>query len=522
MTAFDLSGLLRQGGLLAYAHPIIAAKVAKDMLKAFVSEQEAFNTIEKMKNSALWQFSQNVGLEITTNDRGLNSQEEVLQGRWAEMIPGIANSERAYITVLNGLRFGLFEQMVDKLGKGGEVTVGEGKMIAKYINTATGRGDFGSIPIIGKTLKSYSKLLSLVFFAPRYVWSRVEYAIRAGGLLLPGGSKRVKVALAKEYARSLAGSALMTALTMAFGHWWADDEDEEPTLELDPRSADFMKVKIGESRIDVWSGMLQPTVYITRFLRGEYMNSQGEIKSLTHEDGKKGPYDKTRWDLTLAFMRTKASPAFGAAITASNDMTDVVGKKHTPTSLVVGLFTPLSLKDIIENMKEHGFSQGSAMSVLSLMGAGIQTYGPRTEYKDAKPEKQKELFQKALKRVKWDDKPLPYADMLAPKQIKEYELAKENHAGRKLATLTDAEPIRDKKYSKDWGMKADEKFKEKHDKWQKSRDKALEELKGFSDEEKLKTFEIYWHRQKDEGGKGGIYSDSYWARYKRLKKMIGK
>jgi len=156
---------------------------------------------------------------------------------------------------------------------------------------------------------------------------------------------------------------------------------------------------------------------------------------------------------------------------------------------------------------------------LSILGVGTNTYGPNTRYSNAKPEERKDLFNKALKRVKWNDDALPYADKLNSAQLKDYKLAKKNHAGKKLVALTDMKPKNDSDNKKQWGNKAYEKYQEDYAAWQKSQDKSLKELEGFSNKEKLKAFEDYWIRPKDQGGKGGTYSDAYWSRYRSLKKI---
>ncbi len=57
-----------------------------------------------------------------------------LQSIFAKLVPGVAASGRAYTTFLNNLRFALFKVMVNNLGRTGQVTLDEGKVIARFIN----------------------------------------------------------------------------------------------------------------------------------------------------------------------------------------------------------------------------------------------------------------------------------------------------------------------------------------------------------------------------------------------------
>jgi hypothetical protein len=263
---------------------------------------------------------------------------------------------------------------------------------------------------------------------------------------------------------------------MALAYLSADDEDEYPTLETDPRSSDFMKIKIGETRIDPLAGLQQVMVFSSRIATGETKSISGKVKSLT---GGKGPYAQTRWDVTGRFLRTKLGPIPGAYVTTQDDMTDVVGRKHTMASLGGQLFLPLSIREVSESMKAQGYAKGTAISILALLGMGCGTYGPRTEYLAATPEERKGLFEKALKRIKWNDEPLAYSDQLTPYQLHEVDKAKQMHAGRKVYSLTSNDP--------------------------EDQAKAREELAGISSTEAMIAFRAYW---KNRGYNTERYSKS--------------
>lgn len=344
-TSFDLSAVLRQGGLIALAHPIRAVKNFPDMIRAFGSEraQHRINAeIMARPNAPLYKRA-----KLFLVDEGavsLSKMEEVYMSRWAEKLPGVGASQRAYTTFLNKLRADSFDAMAESLGRNGKVTLDESRAIANFVNIATGRGDVSLFPQAAVSLNT-------VFFAPRLVLSRFQFL---AGQPLYRGSMRTRGLIAKEYARFLAGAATIYALGMAAG----------ATVETDPTSPDFSKLKFGNTRLDMLAGLQQVSVFsareseaVKRFIKGEQKNpkygSGGEVLG--------------------RFLRTKLAPAPGAAVNVISGKS-VTGQQVTPRSVAADLVTPMSIGDIYRAMEEQGVPKGSALATLSLFGAGVQTY----------------------------------------------------------------------------------------------------------------------------------------------------
>jgi hypothetical protein len=470
MTSIDLSALFRQGGLAVYAHPKLAAQASKSMVKALLSKKGEFQAAEAIRNDPMGQFAITSGLAISEPEGKITKQEEAFMGRWAKKVPLVAASGRAYTTFLNNMRFLLFKSMVENVGKGGRVTQDEARVLTKYINAATGRADF-------KALNNFAASANTVFFAPRYVASRFQYLAMPFYLPFTKTSWRVKRAILSEYARTMTGAATFIGSLMALGYVSAGDDDE-PTMEFDPRSSDFLKIRMGETRLDPMAGLQQAMVLSARFWKGETKSLSGDIKSLTaevDEEGKekpRAPFARTRWSVVGQFLRTKLAPIPGAAVTVMNDWRDVVGKKHTPTSLAGQLFLPLSLREVRDSIEAQGYARGSVVSMLALFGMGVGTYGERTNYMDAKPFERTEIFRKDVKNAKWDDPALPYSDKLTAEQLAQWDRAKWLHAGRQLYNLTSAP------------TKGNEKM----------RTRAREALQGFPPADAMKAFNMYWFK----------------------------
>lgn len=349
MTAFDLSAVLRQGGFISLGHPIRALKAFPAMFRALASEKGEFELnkeIQSRPNADLYKSSK---LHLTDpDDSHLSKMEEAYMSRWAKKIPGVSHSERAYNGFLNRLRADSFDAMADSLGH--KPTPEEAKAIANFVNVATGRGN-----LAGAAGAAIS--LNTAFFAPRYVVSRFELL---AGQPLYHGTAATRIAVAKEYARFLGGIGVVYALSQAAG----------ATVEKDPRSSDFGKLKFGKLRVDPLSGLSQVSTLLARTTTGKSKTPNG-IKKIRGADLPFGQEDTAA--VAGRFLRSKLSPVLGAALDASSGKT-VTDQPVTPAQAFERLVIPLSFGDVYDAMKDQGIAKGTALGLLSLLGWGIQKY----------------------------------------------------------------------------------------------------------------------------------------------------
>ena len=504
MTSFDLSAVFRQGGIASLAHPRLAAAASREMLAALRRGDGEFNTMDKISKDKLYALAMRAGLSITTDSGKITRQEEAYMGRWAKWGIGkkgtkinelslkalffVAPSARAYTTFLNSMRFRVFKYMVSNLSAGGEVTIDEAKVIASYVNAATGRAELGKF-------NQAAANLNTVFFAPRYVASRFQY-LAMPFYLLPSTkvSGRVKKMIAMEYARHAMGLAAFLGLSVALASLLTDDEEEKPTVEFDPRSSDFMKLKIGDTRIDPMAGLSQTVTLIGQMATGQKKGLRGDIKDLYGENRKFG--DPDLWEVGTGFLRKKLAPIPGAIVDLRVGE-NVIGEKETVLSATTDLFVPLSFQEAGETMKARGLVGGAVVTALSLLGMGGGTYGPKTQYATADTAKREELFSKDLENVKWNDPDLAYKDFLTTAQLDKFNKQRE---GRKqsLVFSAAADPKR-----KDYN--SDETFKKSVE----ERDKALEAVikAGMGPKETQLLLIAYFKRNYGSAYevRGGVY-----------------
>ena len=376
-TSFDFSAVFRQGGFIALGHPVRAAKAIPDMLRAFSSEQKSAEINAKILNSENAPYYSKSGLFLGKIDssQALSQMEEAYMSRWAEKIPGVRASERAYVTFLNKLRADSFDTMAAALTKNGQPTLNQAKAISRYINVATGRG-------VG--IESAAAGLNTAFFAPRFVASRFQLMvfqpIWGGKRGEYEGTLAIREAIAWEYARYFIGLTTVAALGSAAGGDW----------ELVRRSSDFGNLRWGNTRIDLMSGLSQTIVLASRLQSGAMKSSAtGKIKPIK---GDKVPYGSSDTDAIIArFLRTKLSPTFGVPYDFYKGE-NVVGEKATFDTLIgkeegvsaLNIVTPLALADIYDAMKDQGVPAGTALGIVSVFGMGLQTYKPYKSKKRVK------------------------------------------------------------------------------------------------------------------------------------------
>lgn len=512
MTSFDLSAVFRQGGVASFAHPKLAAETSREMLRALWSQQVEFDIAEQMRNNPMYQFAITAGLSITEDEGKITRQEEAYMGRWTRhgigkegskinkvsrfALAPVAASARAYTTFLNGMRFRLFEYMVNNLGKGGQVTADEAKVIAQYVNVATGRADLGKL---NQTMAN----LNTVFFAPRYVASRFQYLAMPFYLPFSGkASYRVKKAIAMEYARYATGLAAFLGAAVVLGSLLFDDDDEKPTVELDPRSSDFGKIKIGETRIDPLSGFSQTVAFVSQVGSGKKKGLSGEIQHLRGEEHKYG--QPTTWDVMADFGRKKLAPIPSTGVNLFTGE-NVIGEKVTPLTAARGLFIPLSLSEVKETMQARGVPVGLAVGILSVLGMSGGTYGPKTKYANATESERAEQFAKDLKAMQWDSPDPAYSEFLTAEQYAQVQARREERK-QGLAYAALANPIHNKGQSD-----------ESYQKEVAERDKALESLKkaGWTAEQTRQLLIDYWKSNRER-------KESVADRLRRISRVLGK
>lgn len=360
MASADFSAPLRQGLVATISHPSKAAKALPEMFRQAFSQKQFDTWLSDLKESPDFKTMEDSGLYIADPDNlNLSAKEEAYMTNLAEKIPLIGRmvkgSERAYVAYLNKMRVDIFRQGTDVFEAQGRTLENSPELyegLAKYINNATGRGGLGP-------MQDAAPILNTAFFSPRLIASRINMLNPVFYTKLP---KEVRMMAIKDMAKVVAFGATILGLANTAG---AD-------VEKDPRSSDFGKIKVGNTRWDIWGGFQQYIRLYSQMMTGETKSTTGAIRKL---DGKSFPY-KTRLDQMASFFRGKLAPVPGTAVDLLAGK-NVVGEEIDPANKAYELFVPMIAQDIKDAAKEQGIKALFTVGVPSALGVGTSTFEPK-------------------------------------------------------------------------------------------------------------------------------------------------
>jgi hypothetical protein len=362
-TAYDIGALLNQGKMLL-GRPVIYGKAVAHMFRS-ISEKGEFRAQKEMEARDNFKNGNYKTAKLALTDPNavsLSKVEEDFQSRWANKIPGIKQSNRAYSSFLNRLRMDTFDAMLDSWFPGG-ASKKDMQDMAALVNDATGRGS------LGKTIEPAAPLLNRLFFAAKYQTARLS--IMTGyRLLKPGISWQVRKAIAAEYGRIILG------LSAYYGLLIAMQDDKDPRVGLNPLKKDtFLTIRYGDTR-------LNPVGPIKGWLANESQMAAGKKIDKDGKTMKLSPIQKQLQD--SSFVRSKFSPALGNFVdwrwgsTFSGEpfrmFPENVDQLMKGESVAPGAFTPMSVSNVYETLKAHRSAKGIALSILGVAGESENTY----------------------------------------------------------------------------------------------------------------------------------------------------
>jgi hypothetical protein len=235
--------------------------------------------------------------------------------------------------------------------------------VAKYVNEATGRGSLGGF-------ERSAVAMARVMFSPRFFTSRLQYL--AGHSLWDSPADARSVIL-KEYGRTAAGLAAYYAAQTMFLNMINEDEKKLPVIGTDPNSSDFLKIKLGNSRIDPLAGVQQMAVLTSRLVTGEITNSKGKSIPIRGEKVPFGGADAA--DVIGRFARGRLHPTAGSILNILSGK-DAVGQPVSIVSELEGSVTPITYQDIVQAYQENDIPEATNLAVAAMFGVGLQTYAP--------------------------------------------------------------------------------------------------------------------------------------------------
>lgn len=361
-SSFDLSAPFRQGLVLGARHPRMFSKELAPMVKSAGSESYYQELMDGLVARPWYEKMEKAGLQLTDLEASVYGREEQFMSNLAEKIPVIGRvvraSGRGYVGFLNKFRADAVDnylRMAEKQGLDVEDPALL-KGIASWVNHATGRGSI-------KHFEDSMVVLNALLFSPRLIASRVQ-------LLNPAYYAKLDPFARKQAIRGM--TQLLGGISLTL--WMAKLNGAE--VGLDPRSSDFGKIKVGDTRVDIAGGFQQYLVYAARFIKGETVSSTtGDVKQLEGGFGK-----KSRASITWDFIENKAAPVPGLALDAMKGK-NFVGDDFDPLKETGRILLPLGVENAYEGYTVGGPKAGAASLLLGGIGFGTQTYGANTTKK---------------------------------------------------------------------------------------------------------------------------------------------
>lgn len=361
MASADVSAPFRQG-LFLVGRPKQWIPAFGSMFKQFASEKAFQASQASIQTRPTYTLMRENKLALTEMGVGLDAMEEQFVSKLAGKLPLVRASNRAYVGFLNRLRADMFDQFV-KAGQRLKITDPTYlKHAANYINTATGRGSLrvpGLSPVAGDTaLERAATPLNQVLFSPRLMASRLN-------LLDPTYYIRLQPQVRKEAIRDLFTFAMLGSTTLGLA------KANGASVGTDPRSTDFGKIKVGNTRFDIWGGFQQYLVAASRLMSGQMVDSTTGREYNLGE----GYRATTRKDIAQRFVESKLSPTVGFAKTLLEGKSDANQPLNIPKE-VVDRFIPMVADDTAAVIQEEGWDK-AWWAAPALFGVGVQSYGER-------------------------------------------------------------------------------------------------------------------------------------------------
>lgn len=288
--------------------------------------------------------------------------EEQFPTSLPEKIPVIGRAFKASEFAFKGsamrARMDLFDMMANVYkAKGIELNDTLVKDMGNVVNTITARGKLGAI--------GSSKPVQLLMWAPKMLkadWDILTAHTFGAGL----ETKIARMEAAKTTFGVVVATAAVAAIAVALG---AD-------VETDPRSSEFLKIRIGNTTFNppFARGIPQIVTLMARLITQSSKDSRtGIITKLNSGEFS----SKTMFDVGLDFLVNKTTPFTRASISVARGR-DISGKKPTLGSIAFGL-TPISVQNFI-GLKDETTTQSVVGAFTDLIGIGSNTYQRESDW----------------------------------------------------------------------------------------------------------------------------------------------
>jgi hypothetical protein len=372
LTTLDDSFLGRQGLKVALRHPREWLRMAKTSAKIFRAGGEDFaRQVDSTLLSDATPFTIQVGDQIqvmpfnrikakvgTRHDAfgiaaGAAERAEFTPSGLLFRIPGIKHAQIAFTVSGNKLRSDILKKVLQNAerdfldGKKIPLSMDTVQGLSNFFNRATGRGTLGPFEKAGEAL-------SFVQLAPRF--------------RLAGPQAFLHMFHRDPVVRRAAAEALIPYFGTGLSLLGLIKMSGLADVEVDPRSSNFGKIRIGPQRIDFWGGLQQQARAIAMVATQGRKTQAGYI------------VPQNALDTALGYFRSGMQPVAGFLVDLGEGET-IIGDELDPSPKSAGQqafnrLMPLAWQDIVDAVRIDGL-RGAIFSPMTLVGIGAQTFEER-------------------------------------------------------------------------------------------------------------------------------------------------
>jgi hypothetical protein len=354
--SMDNSAIFRQGWKTLFSHPGIWMKntiesfsnIAKQFRGKEVMDEVHADIVSRPTYDLMQRAKLDVGSKL----------EEQFPTHIIGKVPGLGRlyrtSEAAYTAFVQKTRADVFDKYLQIAENAGLDIASKTELeaIGKMVNSLTGRGYLGKGELVANQINN-------VFFSPRLLKSNLDFL--TAHQLQGGVTPFVRKQAAMNLAKVVAGSAAILAIA---------DAVLPGSVEKDPRSADFGKIRVRDSRFDVTGGMGSILTLAARLATNSTKSST--TKRVTQlGTGKFGSSDRV--DVLVNFAQNKFSPA----ASVMKDLLvghDFKGNKPTVLGEASNLLTPLPVANAWESFKNPNAAPLLSTIIADGLGISVNTY----------------------------------------------------------------------------------------------------------------------------------------------------
>jgi hypothetical protein len=362
--SMDNSALFRQGWKTLMTNPGIWLKNA---IKSFADIGKTIGgkaTLDEVRADIL--SRPNYG-RMKKAKLAVATIEEEFPSGIPEKIPVIGRfykaTQDAYTGFLYKQRADIFDKYMEIADKSG-IDIDDRiqlESIGKLVNSLTGRGNLGVI-------EPAANIVNNVFFSPRLLKSHID--VLTAHILDKKVSSFAKKQAAINLIKIISGTSAVLVIANAA---------LPGSVEKDPRSADFGKIKVGNTRFDVSGGMAG---IVTLAFRQITNSTKSSTTGLVSELGTGKFGSSTRQSVIFDFFQNKLAP-LPAALNNYLKAEDFTGKKPTAVSTLKDLFVPI----VATNYQEIKDDPESADMLLTMIAEGLgistNTYSANANWEDS-------------------------------------------------------------------------------------------------------------------------------------------